>query len=512
MDINDVLAHYCPGLKLGTSAAATTNWQPSVPNLGLTQARTTSGSPDAKMDEIPSGPESELEPGQLEPEPRKRKPRANRKYPRSRNPRGNPSASLRGSKRANASSRGNRHAQNNAARSGHANRVAEPADRGQRIARPLEQIVPLEPPPQPAAPASRNSASNGVTWNAIPGNLLVSNQNGLTIANDHREPVYNQLVNMPNNTMGIATIGPESYREAVNHIAAMAPAVSTNQRVSIIMQFHGDEAGGSEEQIRMDHSGAVPDNARASLENNRRHRPAPESSQATNRSTPESSRATNKPESAIRENIVMPPPSRANARSNQRCGNCHKHGHVLRECVGPWSPSGDIPGCYRCNVLSHTIDQCPTQPPYKETTRYFNEVHHRVGLPPLRSEYGWNFLAIDGNHKGQGPISRETMKRVPATHFENWDYRLPASEQENLLVKDPATANLDQIKALPNQGYVKPVMFGSAEPWVPAPGTEQLKWPGEEQSKTKFTRWGAAEYVQPNSSFFETVSRPPGGK
>ncbi|KAI0851683.1 hypothetical protein F5Y00DRAFT_274592 [Daldinia vernicosa] len=138
------------------------------------------------------------------------------------------------------------------------------------------------------------------------------------------------------------------------------------------------------------------------------------------------------------------------------CANCGAEGHNLRDCVTHWTPSGDIPGCYRCNSMDHTIDTCQIQPPIDDAARYIIEVVNRAGRPPLRSTRGWNELAVAMNHRVAGPISRMRMISLSPAHFNQWDYSIPAQQQEDKLVLDPATGNLEQIRALPDQGYVPP--------------------------------------------------------
>ncbi|XXH03235.1 hypothetical protein Hte_009633 [Hypoxylon texense] len=141
---------------------------------------------------------------------------------------------------------------------------------------------------------------------------------------------------------------------------------------------------------------------------------------------------------------------------NNYCANCGRSDHVLLDCVEKWSPSGDIPGCYRCNTLRHTIDTCNQTPPYTDESRYHAEVVQRVGKPPLRSTQGWNKLAIQFGHDTPGPISRIRMQRVHPNHFRDWDYSRPASEQAHLLIQDPATENLQAVEVLPSQAYQQP--------------------------------------------------------
>ncbi|KAI1646961.1 uncharacterized protein F4817DRAFT_316363 [Daldinia loculata] len=136
------------------------------------------------------------------------------------------------------------------------------------------------------------------------------------------------------------------------------------------------------------------------------------------------------------------------------CANCNKSGHTVRDCVTNWSPAGDIPGCYRCNDISHTIDSCLVQPRYNDATRYQIEVVNRAGRPPLRSIRGWNQLAVAMNHQGPGPIGKQFMTKLLSTHFDRWNYELSGIQQFDLLVNDSASSGLEQIKILPNQGYL----------------------------------------------------------
>ncbi|KAI1773869.1 hypothetical protein F4818DRAFT_452834 [Hypoxylon cercidicola] len=145
--------------------------------------------------------------------------------------------------------------------------------------------------------------------------------------------------------------------------------------------------------------------------------------------------------------------ARASQPSQPRCANCHRTGHLLHQCVTNWDVSGDIPGCYRCNLLNHTIDECAVQPPIDDENRYYFEVTLRAGLPPLRSTRGWNQLAIEYGMTTMGPISRQRMIRVPYNHFDTWNYEIDAESQSHLLIQDEATADEERVKVLADQGY-----------------------------------------------------------
>ncbi|KAI1770591.1 hypothetical protein F4818DRAFT_446006 [Hypoxylon cercidicola] len=134
------------------------------------------------------------------------------------------------------------------------------------------------------------------------------------------------------------------------------------------------------------------------------------------------------------------------------CANCNRMGHTLSQCVTNWSPAGDIPGCYRCNTLSHIIDTCHL-PPYSDRMRFEIEVLQRRGLPPLRSTRGWNQLAVLFHLHTGGPISRRGVLRLDRRHFDSWNYNLSVAEQGHLLVLDPDTANMGAISVVADQGY-----------------------------------------------------------
>ncbi|OTA97679.1 hypothetical protein M434DRAFT_26409 [Hypoxylon sp. CO27-5] len=135
------------------------------------------------------------------------------------------------------------------------------------------------------------------------------------------------------------------------------------------------------------------------------------------------------------------------------CANYGQRGHCLGDYLTTWSLSGDVNGCYLCNSIDHTIDDCPEHPNVQDSTRYEYEVVRRSGRPPLRSRRGWNELAVRMEQDAPGPINRQRMIMVQRQQFVGWDYRRPSTEQEHLLLIDPATENLEAIRVLEDQGY-----------------------------------------------------------
>lgn len=60
------------------------------------------------------------------------------------------------------------------------------------------------------------------------------------------------------------------------------------------------------------------------------------------------------------------------------------------------------------------------------------------------------------DHDAPGPISRNRMALVSYRHFANWDYSLTDADQQEILIKDPATETWEAISVLPDQGYQPP--------------------------------------------------------
>ncbi|KAK4187862.1 hypothetical protein QBC35DRAFT_550969 [Podospora australis] len=75
------------------------------------------------------------------------------------------------------------------------------------------------------------------------------------------------------------------------------------------------------------------------------------------------------------------------------CDNCRRRGHHLSECI-KLSASGDLIGCPFCQVTSHTIDQCPRDPPPTEHELFDRLVRRRACIGPIRTaKYSWPAMA-----------------------------------------------------------------------------------------------------------------------
>ncbi|OTB03429.1 hypothetical protein M426DRAFT_263204 [Hypoxylon sp. CI-4A] len=256
------------------------------------------------------------------------------------------------------------------------------------------------------------------------GYLYVDHGN-LSLVDESGSMVTDELRSLPDGGMAAMVIGNQRARGTLQALESYTASLPQNDRQAYMVGLIPVDSGAQ-------HASGAP--SRNQRRNRNRHNPTSTQNRPGN-----ASRAT-RPE---QQHALV-------------CGYCEQPGHEIRTCVRKWTPSGDIPGCYRCNRLSHTIDTCRIEPRLGDDARYDFEVRGRSGQPPLRSTRGWNQLAIAANHQTAGPISRERMITVPPGHFSRWDYTRDKREQLNLLILDPATENLDKIRVLPDQGYRAP--------------------------------------------------------
>lgn len=315
-----------------------------------------------------------------------------------------------------------------------------------------DQIIRLRDNPRPANAAARTTSVN---WNLEPEGYLTHNSRGtMAIKDENMDAVQNSAISLNTNTIRASTTGSERFINITDRMSTIAPLlVRPEDTVIPVIQIdrrrqHIRSANPSRSQeANMRHNisrqGAAPHSVQSDFQPQVQRR-VPREHNARPQQPPA------EPEELPAE--VQHPPPQLQPRVLV-CANCGIEGHTLRDCVTHWTLAGDIPGCYRCNDISHTIDSCPVQPPYDDAMKYQIEVIDRSGRPPLRSTRGWNQLAVAMNYRGPGPISKEYMKGLYLTHFNTWDYGLSLMQQWDLLIKDPATVSLEQIKNLPNQGY-----------------------------------------------------------
>ncbi|KAI2770203.1 hypothetical protein F4815DRAFT_450610 [Daldinia loculata] len=314
-----------------------------------------------------------------------------------------------------------------------------------------DQIIRLRDNPRPANAAARTTSVN---WNLEPEGYLTHNSRGtMAIKDENMDAVQNSAISLNTNTIRASTTGSERFINITDRMSTIAPLlVRPEDTVRLVFQIdrrrqHIRSANPSRSQeANMRHNisrqGAAPRRVQPDFQ--------PQVQRAPREHNARPQQPPAEPEELPAE--VQHPPPQLQPRVLV-CANCGIEGHALRDCVTHWTPAGDIPGCYRCNDISHTIDSCPVQPPYDDAMKYQIEVIDRSGRPPLRSARGWNQVAVAMNYRGPGPISKEYMKGLYLTHFNTWDYGLSSMQQWDLLIKDPATVSLEQIKNLPNQGY-----------------------------------------------------------
>ncbi|KAF3059407.1 hypothetical protein GL218_04931 [Daldinia childiae] len=290
--------------------------------------------------------------------------------------------------------------------------------------------------------------STSANWNLeARGYLTYDSRRAMAIRNENMNAAQNSAISLGTNTIRATTTGPQSLMDVLDHMSSMAPLIvqpTDTARVSFQIDHRRQHIRSANEPL----SQAAHVRRHIALRAAQR-RVQPDLQPQAQQLVPRHPTVLPREHNAREQH----PPPQLQPRLLV-CANCDIVGHALRDCVTHWTPAGDIPGCYRCNRMNHTIDTCRIQPPIDDATRYNLEVVNRVGRPPLRSTRGWNQLAIAMNHSIPGPISRMKMISLPPTHFNRWDYNISAQKQKNKLVLDPATRDLDHIHVLPDQGYV----------------------------------------------------------
>ncbi|KAI1410066.1 hypothetical protein F5Y13DRAFT_168961 [Hypoxylon sp. FL1857] len=137
------------------------------------------------------------------------------------------------------------------------------------------------------------------------------------------------------------------------------------------------------------------------------------------------------------------------------CANCHKDGHVLGDCVWPYSKYyGDIYGCPICNTKDHCFDDCSNQRDLDDWGRFLILVLRRGGKCMIRSDYPIYTKAVEYLNTGKAnnnllmPWSRNVALMVQSQTFwvekmKSWEYkpdiRTPFETDNNLTPDKLAT-------------------------------------------------------------------------
>ncbi|RYP11834.1 hypothetical protein DL767_011449 [Monosporascus sp. MG133] len=102
-------------------------------------------------------------------------------------------------------------------------------------------------------------------------------------------------------------------------------------------------------------------------------------------------------------------PKRQLARDQIPCANCKKVCHLLKDCVGPYSRSGDIPGCPVCNTMEHGMDQCPNASELSKESVFTLLVANRGNKCLIRSDVEVYQLAVELDKKSNGKLSSDNI-------------------------------------------------------------------------------------------------------
>ncbi|RYP60895.1 hypothetical protein DL770_009899 [Monosporascus sp. CRB-9-2] len=130
-------------------------------------------------------------------------------------------------------------------------------------------------------------------------------------------------------------------------------------------------------------------------------------------------------------------PKRQLARDQIPCANCKRVGHLLKDCVGPYSRNGDIPGCPVCNTMEHGMDQCPNAGELSKESVFTFLVTNRGNKCLIRSDYEVYQHAVELDKKSNGKLSSENIALPWTRHtamvvkeleknekcLETWDYK-----------------------------------------------------------------------------------------
>lgn len=124
--------------------------------------------------------------------------------------------------------------------------------------------------------------------------------------------------------------------------------------------------------------------------------------------------------------------------------------HLLSSCVWP-SSHGDIPGCPRCNTMSHGFDNCPKRVdmtvPGREydAERYLIDI--RATLPPVRTALSWPDIVVRQKYlsalRGCPATKAFVLERFNTDHKPFLNFH---KECRHPFLEDPATASLEIIR------------------------------------------------------------------
>jgi len=109
----------------------------------------------------------------------------------------------------------------------------------------------------------------------------------------------------------------------------------------------------------------------------------------------------------------------------QRCENCQRYGHMVRDCVGPVDMYGYINGCLhpRCNTTGHTWDDCPEKGKSpSEARRLLGNLRQGLAMFRLHHDirnYDW-FEELDP--KPIKPQSALALQSNQPTYWEEYIY------------------------------------------------------------------------------------------
>lgn len=131
--------------------------------------------------------------------------------------------------------------------------------------------------------------------------------------------------------------------------------------------------------------------------------------------------------SQLSQLFPAPPPSLV---APPRCGNCHRIGHRVQQCIAIFF-SGQTSGCPYCNA-GHMIAECPHKDAWRsQWVSYL--FHGRKGLPQLNSgfnvyraallEFGPDWLREQGGGPMTKPMAREWAKTQHLDYTLTHDYQ-----------------------------------------------------------------------------------------
>lgn len=93
------------------------------------------------------------------------------------------------------------------------------------------------------------------------------------------------------------------------------------------------------------------------------------------------------------ENDAKPQGAAAAHTKEVTCGNCHRPGHELRDCIGPVDAQGWLAGCPLCNSASHLYHECIRRKTLIPVLRAKNDqdflLYYRQNKPPIKCTIDW---------------------------------------------------------------------------------------------------------------------------